>query len=53
MALLADCTAELLDRRVVKLVERVKVSDLLVIVESGRGSLLELGGPQENMSFFK
>jgi hypothetical protein len=41
VALLADPAAELLDCGVIKLVERVKVGDLLVVVESGRCTLLE------------
>ena len=41
VAFLVDRTAELLDRGVIKLAERVKVSNLLVVIESGRGTLLE------------
>jgi hypothetical protein len=41
VALLADLAAELLDRRVVKLAEAVRVGDLLVVVESSRSALLE------------
>ncbi len=41
MALLADLAAELLDRGVIKLAERVEVSNLLVEVESGCHTLLE------------
>ncbi len=41
MALLADLAAELLDRRVVELTEAVGVVNLLVVVEGGRGDLLE------------
>ena len=41
VALLADLAAELLDGRVVELTEAVSVSNLLVVVESGRGALLE------------
>ena len=41
MALLANLAAELLDRGVIKLTERVEVGNLLVVIESGRGTLLE------------
>lgn len=41
VALLGDRAAELLDRIVIKLAERVSVLDLLVIVESSSGSLLK------------
>ncbi len=41
MALLANLAAELPDRGVLELTEAVGVGDLLVIVESGRGALLE------------
>jgi hypothetical protein len=41
MAFLGDRATELLERVVVKLAEGVKVSDLLVIEESGRCSLSE------------
>ncbi len=39
MAFLGDRATELLDRVVVKLTERFKVGDLLVVVECGRGTL--------------
>ncbi len=41
MALLANLAADLLDCGVIKLAERVEVNNLLVVVESGRGTLLE------------
>ncbi len=45
VALLADHAAELFDRGVIKLAERVKVGNLFVVVESGRGTLLESENP--------
>jgi hypothetical protein len=41
VALLANLVAELLDRRVDELTERVEVGDLLVVVESDRSALIE------------
>ena len=40
MALLANLEAELLHRGVIKLAERVEAGNLLVVVESGCGTLL-------------
>ncbi len=41
MSLLDNLAAELLDHGVIKLTERVEVGNLLVFVESDRGTLLE------------
>ncbi len=41
MTLLADLAAELLDRGITEFTERVEVSNLLVVLESGRSTLLD------------